>query len=541
MADWTNTRLNLRYHWKTALLWGLVIGGILAGIQVGRAGAWTRGVGQPYPDGEAPVVVHGFCRSSRGCGSLSQADWRAAIRHAMSTWNAAGSPFRFIERRADTTADPCRLSGAVVVMAFRTGLGCSQDQVVFDDIERRGRDWHGLAILWPDGPHVYVKEAYLFNLRALLLHEFGHIVGLGHPDELGQNVEAVMNLRNTYDTLQPDDIAGIQALYGVEAVTPPEPEPEPSAGFLGSPAQDTTVSGISFVSGWKCNAQDITVRIDGGPALEMSMGVLRTDTSPHCDGEAHNGFITQVNWNSIGAGTHTAVAYDNGVEFDRNTFTVGTTGEEFLRGVVVDIDVSDFPTPGRTSRFVWNEGTQHLELAEVYAQPPPAPDTTGDLSQFAFLIDDEEWLWEFDITTATDNLIWGSDDVTFLGYRRMASGRDVFVGRYRGHHGSEEFVLGSPVDVVPRLPTFHGYRYAVVFPATDTTVHIPGWQQSYGSRASAFCFVLLFNTVTKDRYGDINMPVTGIVSAREGGVCVPENGVESLIQPTTMNLEFYLD
>ena len=73
--------------------------------------------------------------------------------------------------------------------------------------------------------------------------------------------------------------------------------------------------------------------------------------------------------------------------FDRSTFTVVTAGTTFLRGTAVDIDVPDFPTPGRTSRFVWNEGTQHLELVEVYAQQPPAPDTTGDLSQFAFLVD----------------------------------------------------------------------------------------------------------------------------------------------------------
>ena len=164
------------------------------------------------------------------------------------------------------------------------------------------------------------------------------------------------------------------------------------------------------------------------------------------------------------------MAYDNGVEFDRNTFTVGTTGEEFLRGAVVDINVPDFPTPGRTSRFVWNQSTQHLELAEVYAQPPPVLDTTGDLSQFAFLIDDEEWLWEFDLTTATDAYIWGSDNVTFLGYRTTASGRDVLVGRYGGRHGSEEFALGAPVDVVPRLPTFHGYRYAVALIAAIITL-----------------------------------------------------------------------
>ena len=291
-----------------------------------------------------------------------------------------------------------------------------------------------------------------------------------------------------------------------------------AAATLENPGEGQVYSGIGVISGWKCHAGALTIRFNDGPSLPLLHGAERRDVlnAGACD-HANVGFLTIMNWGNLGDGTHTAVVYDDERAFDRSTFTVVTAGTTFLRGTAVDIDVPDFPTPGRTSRFVWNEGTQHLELVEVYAQQPPAPDTTGDLSQFAFLVDDEEWLWEFDITTATDSLIWGSDDVTFLGYRTMASGRDVLVGRYRGHHGSEEFVLGIPIDVVPRLPTFHGYRYAVVFPATDTTVHIPGWQQSYGSQASAFCFVLLFNTVTKDRYGDINMPVTGIISAREGG------------------------
>ena len=32
MADWTNTRLNLRYHWKTVLVWGIGVGVLVAGL-----------------------------------------------------------------------------------------------------------------------------------------------------------------------------------------------------------------------------------------------------------------------------------------------------------------------------------------------------------------------------------------------------------------------------------------------------------------------------------------------------------------------------
>ena len=143
---------------------------------------------------------------------------------------------------------------------------------------------------------------------------------------------------------------------------------------LESPAQGAIVSGLGFISGWKCDAGTITVRLNDGGPLAVAAGQPRVDTRLIC-GTVHNGFITQVNWNHLGAGTHTAVAYDDGVEFARHTFTVGSTGEEFLSGVTVTVDVSDFPAPGETGRFVWNESTQHLELSEVREGSQTSPET----------------------------------------------------------------------------------------------------------------------------------------------------------------------
>ncbi len=149
------------------------------------------------------------------------------------------------------------------------------------------------------------------------------------------------------------------------------------ARTLESPAHGALVSGIGFISGWKCNAGDITVRLDGGGHIPLATEQPRADTRLAC-GTVNNGFITQVNWNHLGEGTHTAVAYDDGVEFARSTFTVGTTDEEFLRGVEVECRVPDFPAPGENGRFVWNESTQHLELAEAgrhvrLPDPPMCP------------------------------------------------------------------------------------------------------------------------------------------------------------------------
>jgi hypothetical protein len=53
-----------------------------------------------------------------------------------------------------------------------------------------------------------------FELRAGALHEFGHVLGLSHPNQAGQSVFAVMNSAWDNDALTADDVAGGQALYG---------------------------------------------------------------------------------------------------------------------------------------------------------------------------------------------------------------------------------------------------------------------------------------------------------------------------------------
>ncbi len=53
------------------------------------------------------------------------------------------------------------------------------------------------------------------DLHRVLLHEFGHVLGLDHPDKIGQTVAAIMNsvISNT-DQLTPDDTSGTTSIYG---------------------------------------------------------------------------------------------------------------------------------------------------------------------------------------------------------------------------------------------------------------------------------------------------------------------------------------
>jgi hypothetical protein len=70
-----------------------------------------------------------------------------------------------------------------------------------------------------------------WDIVRVALHELGHVLGLDHPDEHGEPVEALMNsIIGNRDSLTADDIAGARSMYGAGGVTsnvtfPPRNEP----------------------------------------------------------------------------------------------------------------------------------------------------------------------------------------------------------------------------------------------------------------------------------------------------------------------------
>ena len=138
-----------------------------------------------------------------------------------------------------------------------------------------------------------------------------------------------------------------------------------SAAVLESPAQGGALSGLGFISGWKCDAGNITVTIDGGKPLPVALPQARRDLRP-VRGPIRPGFIMQLNWTVLGDGAHEVVAYDDGVEFDRATFTVGSTGAEFLEDVVRRTVIDGVPAPGESAFLEWNASTQHFAILAVW-------------------------------------------------------------------------------------------------------------------------------------------------------------------------------
>ena len=97
---------------------------------------------------------------------------------------------------------------------------------------------------------------------------------------------------------------------------------------LENPAQNSFRSGVSAISGWACDAEEIVVEING-EMRTAAYGTIREDTAEVC-GDTDNGFSLLWNWNNLGTGVHTVRALIDGVPFARSRVTVTTFGDEML-------------------------------------------------------------------------------------------------------------------------------------------------------------------------------------------------------------------
>ncbi len=139
-------------------------------------------------------------------------------------------------------------------------------------------------------------------------------------------------------------------------------------GALDIPGSETFRSGIGFISGWVCEAEQIELEIDGEAVLSVPYGTDREDSLEPC-GDRNNGFVLGMNWNLLGDGKHTVRVLADGLEFGAATLSVTTFGVEFLTGGQGDYLLSDFPQTGQQVRLVWQKALQNFVITPV---SPPA-------------------------------------------------------------------------------------------------------------------------------------------------------------------------
>ena len=148
-------------------------------------------------------------------------------------------------------------------------------------------------------------------------------------------------------------------------------------GALENPSQGSYTSGIYMFSGWACDADLIEIVINGGSGLKAAYGTDRGDTRGIC-GDSDNGFGLLFNMANLGTGEHTAVAFADGLEIGRSTFSVQrlSTGE-FLRGAENLVVANNFPTIPSESWLVWTESAQNYAIA--LEQPAVDPYTVAGI------------------------------------------------------------------------------------------------------------------------------------------------------------------
>ena len=132
--------------------------------------------------------------------------------------------------------------------------------------------------------------------------------------------------------------------------------------ILENPAPDSHQSGVSVISGWACDAENIVIEIDD-MSFTAAYGTVREDTQEIC-GDTDNGFSFLWNWSNSGGGEHTVRALSDGTVFGTATVTVTTFGTTFLREAQGSYILDDFPTTGEETRIQWAEALQNFVIRD---------------------------------------------------------------------------------------------------------------------------------------------------------------------------------
>jgi len=146
------------------------------------------------------------------------ASFNASAADALDLWNnylvhmrfasVLGSPLRPAKNDADnsvsfaSTVYGDSFGGSTIAVTLLTsGSNFIEADVVFNS----AKSWNSYR-----GP----LQGSVLDFHRVALHEFGHVLGLDHPDEVGQNVTAIMDsFVGEVDELQTDDIAGAGNIY----------------------------------------------------------------------------------------------------------------------------------------------------------------------------------------------------------------------------------------------------------------------------------------------------------------------------------------
>jgi hypothetical protein len=174
-----------------------------------------------WPDGEVVMVLKlGSPGRTLIDGNTS---WNSVAAAALSAWNTHLDTIQFTPMIQDPGkgADGDHVNqvffNSKVYGESFGGLVLAVSTIWRDETSRTESDViFNSAVSWDSyrGPARRVGGKLVCDLFRVALHEFGHALGLGHPDGAGQAVKAIMNsVTSDVDSLTADDVDGAQELY----------------------------------------------------------------------------------------------------------------------------------------------------------------------------------------------------------------------------------------------------------------------------------------------------------------------------------------
>lgn len=145
--------------------------------------------------------------------------WNEQMANTQFTWTEAdpGAPVAFGDRvnsmqfDSKVYGDKFGSSVLAVTLTDNSGNSTQETDVIFNTATQFN-SYRGTA---------YAAGVVGIDFHRVALHELGHVIGLDHPDEHGQTVDAIMNANvSELSFLQSDDVAGAAFLYGAPPNAP---------------------------------------------------------------------------------------------------------------------------------------------------------------------------------------------------------------------------------------------------------------------------------------------------------------------------------
>ncbi len=183
-----------------------------------------------------------------GFTGAEMAIWKGAVEWGTGHGNGSGDPTQGFLGNGNANFEPAWMGiadgiGSTITNVVSAISSCDGGTLAFAEsgfsIGWRIRfcdNW-----IWADGPG-NVNSGH-FDLQGVLVHEYGHALGLGHSSNGGATMSPSTGPSNEGDrSINSDDIAGIQCIYGVRVFD----KPTVTGVSIDSVVGAVTVTGTDF-------------------------------------------------------------------------------------------------------------------------------------------------------------------------------------------------------------------------------------------------------------------------------------------------------